>query len=42
MGSGDVEVRLLRGAQRDSPAPDATPALFGVFVLQQKPGSCPL
>jgi len=42
MGSGDVEVRLLRGAQRASPDPDAAPALFGVFVLQQHPGNCPL
>ncbi|WP_394834063.1 hypothetical protein LVJ94_46915 [Pendulispora rubella] len=42
MSSGDVEVRLMRGAQRDSPDPEAATALFGVFVLQQHPGNCPI
>ncbi|WP_394844567.1 hypothetical protein LZC95_46880 [Pendulispora brunnea] len=42
MSSGDVEVRLMRSTQRASPDPQAATALFGVFVLQQHPGNCPI
>lgn len=41
MESGDVEVRLLRGAQSlDAQAPPGDSAIFGVFPLQRRKGNC--
>jgi hypothetical protein len=42
MVSGDIEVRLLRGApaSADSGAADGPSNLFGVFALSRSPGAC--
>lgn len=39
--SGDVEVRLIRGASPGTaPGPEATGQLFGVFRMQRQKGDC--
>ncbi len=40
MQSGEVEVRMMRGAPQEGPP--ATPPLFGVFTLQRREGPCEL
>jgi hypothetical protein len=37
MQSGDVEIRIVRGAAGSAPAP---PRLFGVFSMQKADGNC--
>jgi hypothetical protein len=44
MTSGDIEVRLLRGAPPapdSGPVPAGPPNLFGVFTLTRASGTCP-